>query len=291
MKKFIQSVPTVTIVFIILGIISFIWSSGQKKKAEYENSVEIFDVINVSDISKYENKTVCAYGKPVVTQYPKDNTFGVTCESCILVRNVEMYQYVLSGDTVYRQFSSVQQSDVKGKNGEKFINPSFPENMKTASFFGDVTLGESGVSVSPDFINALYNKESGVSDNVRIEVLDKIEIKGLNPCGDGYFTKSDPENPEIGDVRVRYTYIVPDSIENVTVCGLLKNGVITAADTDISYSADCIKNAGVLLGEIKSDAALASDGFIKLGVIEFTVAAIVFIVKTVKKKNKTEGEV
>lgn len=291
MKKFLQSVPTVTYVFLILGIISLFWHSGQMKLAEIENSIEIVDFDLNTDLSVYENKDVCVSGIPEILTAPVDRATGVTAESCVLVRNVEMYQYVISGDTVYKQFCAYQNDDIKGKNGEKFVNPAFPDNMHNAVFFGDVRIKDTGISVCPDFLNALLEKESGVRDSLEISVLENLKIKGYVYNDDGfYYSTPDPSKPEIGDVRISYSCIPEDSLKCITVCGRMNNGRISDGNTGITYVSDCSETADELLSEINSDAQTAAEGFLYLGIIQFSVAVITFAVRAYKtNRRKKEG--
>lgn len=284
MKKFLQSLPMASIVLIICALISFVWGADQKRMARDDDNIKIIEMNEESSIAQNEGEYVVFTGVPKVTETPTDTLFGVKANGYVLVRTVEMYQYIVVDDTVYKHFSDVQNSDIKGKNGESYVNPEFPADLKNAVFFGKMVVGPSEIPVSEDFIEAFRTKQSSVSDDVEMMLVEGLTLKGYKSCGSGYFTKADPDNWKIGDIRIRFSYLPADALDKVTVGGKLKNGVLTYEEEHFGYASDAVKSLPDILTEIRGEYASASKGLNVLGVMELATAAIVFLVK--KRKSK-----
>lgn len=287
MKEFIKKLPTVSIIFLIFAIISFIWGADQFRVSKENSSISIVSVDENSDLTENEGKNVCTSGKPVVVSNPVDTLTGVSADGYVLVRTVEMYQYNIQNDTVYKMFLEYQNDNIEGKNGELYENPVFPDNIKNAVFFADAKLENTGIRISESYLDALYNKESMVSDAVSCEKLENITVQGYKDCGDGYFTKADSQNWQIGDIRITYKYIPADSIESITICGMMKNGSITPENAAVSCVCDSVKSAQDIQSLIKGDYDTAAKGLVFFGVVEVLIAVAAYFISA-SKQNKKE---
>lgn len=285
MKKFLQSLPMATIVLVIFALISFVWGSDQKRIATVDENVEIIEINEESDLAENEGKYVIVTGTPKVTEIPCDTLFGVKPDGYVLVRTVEMYQYTIIDDAVYKHFSNLQNEDIKGKHGESFVNPDFPSDLKNAVFFGKMAVGQNEVPVSEDFIETIRTKQSFVNDEIELKDIENLEINGYKSCGDGYYTKADPENWEIGDIRIKFSYLPSDALDTVTVGGILKNGVVTYEEQHFGYASDSVKSIPEIVTQTRGEHGNAANGLYTVGIIEIIVAVIVFLIKKLKSKK------
>lgn len=283
MKKFLQSLPMATIVLVIFALISFVWGSDQKRMATVDENFEIIEINEKSNLAENEGKYVIITGTPKVIETPCDTLFGVKSDGYVLVRTVEMYQYTIMDDAVYKRFSNIQNGDIKGKHGESYVNPDFPADLKNAVFFGKMAVGQNEVPVSEDFIETIRTKQSSAGNEIELKNIDNLEIKGYKYCGDGYYTKADPDNWKIGDIRIRFSYLPADALEMVTAGGLLKNGTVTYEEQHFGYASDSVKSVPEVITETRGEHGSAANGLFIIGVIEIVIAVIVFFVK--KRKN------
>lgn len=285
MKKFLQSLPMATIVLVIFALISFVWGSDQKRMATVDENFDIIEINEESNLSENEGKYVIVTGTPKVTETPCDTLFGVKSDGYVLVRTVEMYQYTIIDDAVYKRFSNIQNEDIKGKNGESYINPDFPADLKNAVFFGKMVVGQNEVPVSEDFIETIRTKQSFVSDKIELKDIENLEIKGYKPCGDGYYTNADPDNWKIGDIRIKFSCLPADALDKVTVGGLLKNGVVTYEEQHFGYASDSVKSVPEIITATRGEHGNTANGFFIIGVIEIIIAVIVFFVGKLKNRK------
>lgn len=285
MKKFLQSLPMVTIVLVIFALISFVWGSDQKRMATVDEKFELIEINEESNLAENEGKYIIVTGTPKVTETPSDTLFGVKSDGYVLVRTVEMYQYTTVDDAVYKHFSTLQNQDIKGLHGEKYVNPDFPADLKNAVFFGKMAVGQNEVPVSEDFIETIRTKQSFVSDKIELKDIENLEIKGYKSCGDGYYTKADPNNWKIGDIRIKFSYLPADALDKVTVGGLLKNGVVTYEEQHFGYASDSAKSIPEIIIENRGEHGDTANGLFIIGVIEIIIAVIVFFVKKLKNRK------
>ena len=285
MKKFLQSLPMATIVLLIFAMISFVWGSDQKRMAGIDENAEIVEIDNDSELDRNEGKLVFLSGQPKAVEYPSDSQFNVKADGFVLVRTVEMYQYTIIDDSVYKHFSNLQGNDIKGKHGEKYINPTFPADLKNSVFFGKMVVGDSEIPISEDYINALRFHHSPANEKNILKDIENLQLKDYKPCGDGFYTKADPNNWKIGDIRIKFSYLPADALSEITVCGTLKSGTITVDENSFSYISDSIENALDVITEAQGEHGDSARGFFLIGIIEIITATIIFIIKKARTKT------
>ena len=102
-----NKLPGGTWFFGILAIICLLWG-GYKLPQESGDAIVKNAVVieNGTTSAANDGKVVFASGKPVIKENPKDPVTGVSVDGYILVRDVEMYQYYIDDDTVYKDFIS-----------------------------------------------------------------------------------------------------------------------------------------------------------------------------------------
>lgn len=237
MDKILERVPKITIIFGILAVIFFVWGTDQGKIA---NSIQL-DLTKVDSceiIPENEGIPILVNGRINVVNAPVDRATGITCNGLLLVRNVEMYQYYISGDEVYKGFKGYQVSDISGKHKEKYNNPDFPEDFKREIYIATATIGDNGMVIDENYLSAIYKGASFIESPAEAKILDNIDLPGFVSCGDGYYTNADPDDFKIGDIRVRYEYIEPQQNQEYTISGVQNGDMITYDEAAFSGIAD-----------------------------------------------------
>ncbi len=281
MKKLFNALPTATIILLIFAIVSCIWGSDQKRMADVDDSLQFTDVSRISDNDAFESDGFFTTGAMKLICAPKDVDTGVTADGYVLARTVEMYQYAISGDSVVQSFSDSQRKDIEGKNGEKYVNPSFNNKLKTATFFGNVVMVDTGITVDETFLNELFESPDGYKN---LKSMDNLKIKGYKNIGDGYYTNGDPDNWQVGDIRIKYTYLPVDAIKEATFCGKLDGDMITPEDAKFSSVSAGTKTEEDVKKDFTSDHGSSADTMFTLAGIEGVIAALAYGLPKLKKK-------
>lgn len=286
MKKIILKLPTATIVLIILAIFFGIWGADQMIANNRAGEVVIVAVDDGNALSENEGENILTTGKLSVLEAPVDNKTGVTVDGLVLVRTVEMYQYYTFDDSVYRGFSAIQRDDIEGEKGEKYINPDFPDECKNALFFSNATIGNGGLVVDESLLEALYRKSSLVENSVDKVDIENLEIEGFKPCGEGYYTSTNAnaDDWQIGDIRIKYSYIPEDSLNNVTVVGLQQDGKIIPSESYISCISDSEKTVDDIVSQFTGDYKQGMKTCWGIGGVLLAVGIVIAILK--RKVNK-----
>ena len=163
-----------------------------------------------------------------------DEAFDIGVESAILIRKVEMYQYVVDKDktnVVTTDFSDKHEPSQDTDEGY-LTNPDFPDNIKSEVFYGKVQIGEDGLYLSDrilekfsfdDYVNIKNQPEKipvgGLEDGPNCLGLEPLDDYTYCTIGGDYF--------EVGDLRVTWYGIDPAELEGIyTAVGGVKDGVI-----------------------------------------------------------------
>lgn len=289
MKDFIRKVPTSSIVLVILTVFFVLWGVYQHSLAK---GAEIFD--NAVQLSKCEysseneGKFVCMNGRPELVKKSADPATGVEADGFVLIRNVEMYQYIIESDKVIKDFSSAQKENITGDGGEKYENPAFPEELQNAVFIGEAKLGE--FEISPKFLVTMAEENPFMTKEYEYKEIDNLpDLKGkMNlKVSDGYYTDGDPENPQIGDIRVSYSYLPVSEIDSLTLFGVQQNGAVgTESAEDNSFMSDTLKNKNEISDFLFKEYKDAADGMFIIAGGLIIAAVIVYYCRN--KKSRSE---
>lgn len=144
-----------------------------------------------------------------------DDTFNVTVDAPILVRNVEMVQYNKNEDgTVEKVFANYHIDSF-----DNYENPEFPSNLNTEVFYGDL-------SINGNILTDNIIREIAYSDNT-----DKIQLNEIPEIENPNFVKLDKyyvsasNDWKVGELRISYYYIDKEAIYSF-VCNYKGNKLL-----------------------------------------------------------------
>lgn len=222
-----RKIPTISIILVLFAFAFAVWAEYQF--SVYRQGDDFARLSVVSDYSHQEsNEPIAIKGRIVTDKKPKDTMTGVFADCLILERTVEMYQYVVDNDEVYMQYSSNCEGNITGKNGEKYSNPVFPEDLENAVFFGNAALEGTELTVGPRILSNF----TGQPGHNLIGTLVSFENEyGLKPNGNGGYDNCKAEKPQIGDIRITYVAHIPSDYDEALIIGKITDGVI-GAETD-----------------------------------------------------------
>ena len=300
MKKFFGMIPTASIVLAIVTVMFAVWGVYQNKL--YKDACEIFDsaarleadALTPAQAAAHDGQLVCLKGKLALQNAPKDPMTGFTLpDALVLVRKTEMYQYSLSGDEVVTGFYEDQQANIVGKNDESYENPVFPEGFYSLMLLADVSVGP--VKLADDFIYTFTNGYPYLEDTegfVEAAPDQSFENAYGLTLRDGCYVSGDPENPKLGDLRIRYEYIPLSQHDgSLFFFGRLSGGVLGKdGDTNRAFMTDgCDTFEQVrekIPGSRKQDAA----GLNLIVALAAAAAGLVFVAVTVRNRKRGAGK-
>ncbi len=284
MKKALAKIPASVIILVSLAIVLLLFAAYIKavNKADNPSFPEVTVITDGNTSADNDGKMIFAVGKPVTAKPARDDFSGVTSPGFILRRTVEMYQYTTDGQSVYTEFRDKQISNIRG-SGAEYDNPVFPENLTNAYFFGEATLG-GNLKLSESTLYTIAEAYCEFRDFSEYKKFDNS--LGIKPGNGSYYIGKDPENPEIGDVRITYSYLPSDFEYKFTLIGKQENMTFCAADDEA--------NSIILHEEITPEqyyyelAGKPDDtarGLVIAAVILLIIAAVVFTVKYFKNSK------
>ena len=197
-------------IFLVLGIVLLWWNEGNNVKnlkttAELEDSY--VDVKSDKVESKNDGKLVATHGKLINDKELTDETFGVTIKTPIMKRTVEVYQWKETsntddnGNTTYsynKDWSErlIDSSDFHNAGHDNPRSKLYEDKTYTSD---DVKVG--AFSLSSEQVEMLNTKAKFTEYNQ--DTINNLNLKISN----NYITNSeDIENPNIGDVRITFTF-------------------------------------------------------------------------------------
>ena len=192
------------------------------------------DPADLSSLSLYT-------GPLTVESGAEDPDFDISVDSPVLIRKVEMYQYIAVGRDQYtRDFSERYERNLGAEKNDIYKNPQFPKGLESELFFGKVRIGDVLLGKEylkkfsyPSFFSEqpeIYpvNVEEGGSKRFGLELLDP-------------YTYATPGGREwsIGDLKVSW-YAVDDSgfAVSYTAVGTVRDGVLSEGDGSSLYFYD-----------------------------------------------------
>ena len=116
--------------------------------------VVIFDIYTVSLGSQGPGDVEAVSGELTMIKGACDEDFDIYVDSPVLIRKVEMYQYVEDKDkedVVTTDFSDKHEPMQKTDEGT-LTNPDFPDDVKSEIFYGKVQIGDSGLYLSDEIL-------------------------------------------------------------------------------------------------------------------------------------------
>lgn len=210
------------IILIIIGSVFLV--SNEKNNVKNIKTVDelrkkVVDVSDAKVLTKNNGKLVAVSGSiDYDEQNISDPVFNVTAKTPKLVRTVESYQWVEdtenNGDTVNYSYkkewsSKIIDSDVF--NNTEYSNPKTREYDTETYLASNIKLGEYYLSENQK-VSLNAGKELSIKN------MEGIYLKSGFNIVDEYITNSkDYSKPEIGDIRIKYTY---NDSTNISVLAL-----------------------------------------------------------------------
>lgn len=276
-----NKLPKLTFFFGVLAVIIFIWACTELPKASEGNFIDSAAVIAEDTAGEAKDgETVFVSGKTAINKKPADILTGVSADGFILVRNVEMYQYYLSGDAVYKDFIDHQVMNIEGRSGEKYNNPSFPDSAENAVFLGEVSIDGTNLKLGDDYLYTLSESYPYFKDSHALIPLDNAPSIDNFTLKDGWYYSGSPSSYQIGDIRMQYEYLPADSLSEITVIGK-KNGdtvggkdnIDKACMTDsICGKAEFKKAVGISKNTLSRNLFITSFVFLAAAAIAFFIS-------------------
>ncbi len=235
-------------IFIVIGILLIVWgiyaiSLGNKGLG----SLDVYT------------------GKLNILSGAEDPDFDIYVSSPVLIRKVEMYQFVKdaygygslypnaqtitileNNEAIKLAFSSDHTSYVTGKKEGSdttvgYDNPPMPDEPKGKIFYGEVTIGDEGILLSDEFLEKLsYRSYSHFESETEIYPVSGLaegkEVFGLTPDDDFTYLSSDGDKYDLGDIRVTWYTIDPSELKDeYTVAGKLSGDILMSKDDRVFF--------------------------------------------------------
>lgn len=88
-----------------------------------------------------------------VTEGAKDDEFGISTNAPVMMRVVEMNQYVKTSDTSYTtEYSDHHEPSIE-VGGYKYVNPGFPSITNPKFFYGEAVIGDEELKISDELLS------------------------------------------------------------------------------------------------------------------------------------------
>ena len=214
------------LLLLVVGIGILWYNEGRTVKnqgAINEARKNYIDVSSKEIESKNDGKLVATNGKLDLSEAATlvDETFGVKADSALMERKVEMYQWKEECETddnnnkkcSYKKEWSDDVIDSSEFNDSKHTNPgSMPydsekyvaENVKMGAF-----------TLPKDLLEKLSTKKEKKNADLTTEYTNPVE--GYEVSGNYITTVKEGETPEIGDVRISFSYNDATSVSVLAV--------------------------------------------------------------------------
>lgn len=246
-------------IVLLLGGIGLLWWNEQNNVKNIKNVKELRDqVIDVSSASvknEFEGKLIATNGKlDYNNDTITDSLFGVNAQTPVLVRTVEVYQWVESSETKDDTTTYTYSKEWSEKliDSSDFNTPSGHENpavkkYESERFETEETLKVGAYSLISNFKKLLSaDKTVGIDETLTLPEGYKIYNK--------YITNSEVvDSPVVGDIRISYTQA---DYSDVSVLGKQIGDTIgdytTKKNTNIKKIVKGTENGAEMINEIES---------------------------------------
>lgn len=282
MIKFLKELKRSSIILFILFVMFF--AAGFYHITKLNGSNDIKGAISIDNgkySSSYENNTVFTTGEIVIDNNPVDKETGITTEGYSITKIVEVYQYVLIDDIVSKGYYNYQLENIEGRGGEEYNNPVFPEDLRNEIILADVSF-TGGIVLGNDYVASISEEYENVDvKSFSLDELPEFENKyGLTPSSyDGItaYYSGNPASPEIGDIRVTYTYIPKSEISEISAYGVLVDGMLESGEEKYASMAEGIISQDEFYEKMTSDSSSAASGFIFIALICLAISVIIYL--------------
>lgn len=246
-------------ILILIGGIAMLWTNEHNNVKNIKDVKELRDqVVDVSSTEvndKYDGKLIATsgklnYGDATIT----DSIFGISAQTPVLERTVEVYQWVEASETKDDKTTYTYSKEWSEKlvDSSEFNTPSGHENpvelkYESERFETEETLKVGSFSLISSFKKLLpANKNVAIPEDITLPEGYKVNNK--------YITNSaDVANPAIGDIRISYT---KNDYKEVSVLGKQKDDTIseytTKKNTNVKKLVEGETNGAGMINSIES---------------------------------------
>ena len=225
------------------GICLLWWNEGRTVKTEATIKEVESDGIEVKEaVYKSENndKIVVVSGN---THYETvtDDVFNITVDGLVLERNVEIYEWEEScsdDNCTYRKVWSNSLIDSSSFSNKTYTNPQTMLYQEAKFYTSNAKLGD--FNLSTELLSELETNDT-------LAPKDEVNIEGFHIYGSYYTNAKDINNPEIGDLRITYTY---SDANEVTALGLQKEKNLSTFTGKSGYSVSFVREGIFSIGEV-----------------------------------------
>ena len=198
-----------------------------------------------------------------------------------------MYQYATTGESLLKGFFDCQYANVTGKGGESYENPVYPSELGSVTMLANVRVGP--VTLGDSFVRTF---------DARYHYIDNAEYVPLTPAApfdndrgltlrSGVYTNGDPDDPQIGDIRISYRYVSAEQFAGkMAFFGTLKDGVL---ESGTDGNAFMLKNCDSVAGARETITGTSSDNALMLyffAAMHAFAALIVFGFILIRRKKE-----
>lgn len=180
-------------------------------------------------------------GKVTVTKGAVDDELGVTTNAPVMIRVVEMYQYVKTSDKSYRKEYSDTHEPMIEVNGYTYDNPAFPSNIENKKyFFGEAVIGDDNLKIADELLTKFtFGSYIYFDDSYRSEDY-RLPKKFVDKTGYGLVMKngmiqSNDSSETVGHIRIRYYTGYPRKNQVFTVHGNIDGDTIGTESISAIY--------------------------------------------------------
>jgi len=246
-------------ILILIGGIAMLWTNEHNNVKNIKDVKELRDqVVDVSSTEvndKNDGKLIATsgklnYGDATIT----DSIFGISAQTPVLERTVEVYQWVEDSETKDDKTTYTYSKEWSEKlvDSSEFNTPSGHENpvelkYESERFETEETLKVGSFSLISSFKKLLpANKNVAIPEDITLPEGYKVNNK--------YITNSaDVANPAIGDIRISYT---KNDYKEVSVLGKQKDDTIseytTKKNTNVKKLVEGETNGAGMINSIES---------------------------------------
>ena len=278
LKKY--SIVLFVIGFLVLGVSFFIFA----KNTAYANSVKEYDAEATQN-----GDVIFVRGVIGGTEGSQDSSTGVKSSKPILIKNVEMVQWIKDNDGVRKVFANYK-IDSFEDNGKKYTNPDFPKGLNNELIYGKVTTGKRRIQLSREVLNYLVNESGFIKEDMFSQKTDLLEPADdkYNLISTGDYLISASDDWEVGEVRISYYELDTSKLDRFTFIGKLSS----SEGQDIMVGLDkgpIVKEGDLTVEQVKKllsgDMRLCVAGF-SLGIVLLVLG---FGLERTKKIDKMQS--
>ena len=196
------------IVLLIVGTIMLWWNEGNNVKnikTVKEVKKNVIEISSTAIDKEANGKLVVTNGEmKVLDGVVLDNSFNIGIETAVLRREVEIYQWQEEKETndknttyTYKKEWSSELIDSSDFNDNKHINPTQKPYANTDFIAKDIKVGEYYLS---------ENQKKNLETTSRLNPEGVMLPFGYKINGEFITNSVNPNNPEVGDVRISWRY-------------------------------------------------------------------------------------